>query len=141
MTKKLAEAETEILTAKADLEAAKTHLTLEIASAQAAKEAAQAGITQIAAGCPQSPVYYPPTPFSHRPIPPDRHKSPVCHRPVKSYWDDSVGSPIIMKLNPDMLPIMIAAVGNTSMTDAEVSEMTQNVVLPELESIEGVASG
>ena len=59
---------------------------------------------------------------------------------IKSYWDDSVGSPIIMKLNPDMLPIMIAAVGNTSMTDAEVSEMTQNVVLPELESIEGVAS-
>ncbi len=59
---------------------------------------------------------------------------------IKSYWDDSVGSPIIMKLNPDMLPIMIAAVGNTSMTDAEVSEMTQNIVLPELESIEGVAS-
>ena len=39
---------------------------------------------------------------------------------IKSYWDDSVGSPIIMKLNPDMLPIMIAAVGNTQMTDAQV---------------------
>ncbi|MBO5282752.1 MAG: efflux RND transporter permease subunit, partial [Lachnospiraceae bacterium] len=25
---------------------------------------------------------------------------------IKSYWDDSVGSPIIMKLNPDMLPVM-----------------------------------
>lgn len=59
---------------------------------------------------------------------------------IKSYWDDSVGSPIIMKLNPDMLPVMIAAVGNTQMTDAEVSEMTQNLVIPELESIEGVAS-
>lgn len=59
---------------------------------------------------------------------------------IKSYWDDSVGSPIIMKLNPDMLPIMIAAVGNTNMTNAEVSEMTQNIILPELESIEGVAS-
>ncbi|MCM1253035.1 MAG: efflux RND transporter permease subunit [Clostridium sp.] len=59
---------------------------------------------------------------------------------IKSYWDDSVGSPIIMKLNPDMLPIMIAAVGNVGMTNAEVSEMTQNVVIPELESIEGVAS-
>lgn len=59
---------------------------------------------------------------------------------IKSYWDDSVGSPIIMKLNPDMLPIMIAAVGNTGMTDAQVSDMTQNVVIPELESIEGVAS-
>lgn len=59
---------------------------------------------------------------------------------IRSYWDDSVGSPIIMKLNPDMLPIMIAAVGNTGMTDAQVSDMTQNVVIPELESIEGVAS-
>lgn len=59
---------------------------------------------------------------------------------IKSYWDDSIGSPIIMKLNPDMLPIMIAAVGNTGMTDAQVSEMTQNLVIPELESIEGVAS-
>ncbi len=59
---------------------------------------------------------------------------------IKSYWDDSVGSPIIMKLNPDMLPVMIAAVGNTEMSDAQVSEMTQNLVIPELESIEGVAS-
>ena len=59
---------------------------------------------------------------------------------IKSYWSDSVGNPIIMKLNPDMLPIMIAAVGGIGMTDAEVSEMTQNTVIPELESIEGVAS-
>ena len=59
---------------------------------------------------------------------------------IESYWDDSVGSPIIMKLNPDMLPVMIAAVGNTEMTDAQVSEMTQNLVITELESIEGVAS-
>lgn len=59
---------------------------------------------------------------------------------IKSYWDDSIGSPIIMKLNPDMLPVMIAAVGGVDMTAAEVSEMTQNTVIPELESIEGVAS-
>lgn len=59
---------------------------------------------------------------------------------IKSYWDDSVGSPIIMKMNPDMLPIMIAAVGSTGMTDAQISEMTQNLVIPELENIEGVAS-
>ena len=59
---------------------------------------------------------------------------------IKSYWSDSVGNPIIMKLNPDMLPVMIAAVGGVGMTDAEVSEMTQNTVIPELESIEGVAS-
>ena len=59
---------------------------------------------------------------------------------IKSYWDDSVGSPIMMKLNPDMLPVMIAAVGVDGMTDAEISEYTQQEVIPRLESIEGVAS-
>jgi len=59
---------------------------------------------------------------------------------IKSYWDDSVGSPIIMKLNPNMLPVMIAAVGVDGMTDAEISEYTQEEVIPRLESIEGVAS-
>lgn len=59
---------------------------------------------------------------------------------IKSYWDDSIGNPIIMKLNPDMLPIMIAAVGGSGMTDSEITELTQNTIIPELESIEGVAS-
>ena len=59
---------------------------------------------------------------------------------IKSYWDDSVGNPIIMKLNPDMLPIMVAAVGVEGMSDTEVSEYTEEKVVPRLESIEGVAS-
>lgn len=59
---------------------------------------------------------------------------------IKSYWSEDIGSPIIMKLNPDMLPVMIAAVGGTDMSASEVSDMTQNTIIPELESIEGVAS-
>ncbi len=59
---------------------------------------------------------------------------------IESYWDDSVGSPIIMKLNPDMLPVMIAAVGVDGMTHAEISSYVEEKVTPELESIEGVAS-
>lgn len=59
---------------------------------------------------------------------------------IKSYWSEDIGSPIIMKLNPDMLPVMIAAVGGTDMSASEVSEMTENTIIPELESIEGVAS-
>lgn len=59
---------------------------------------------------------------------------------IKSYWNDEVGNPIIMKLNPDMLPIMIAAVGGVDMDAAQVTEMTENTIIPELESIEGVAS-
>nr|WP_296462580.1 efflux RND transporter permease subunit [uncultured Acetatifactor sp.] len=59
---------------------------------------------------------------------------------IKSYWDDSVGNPIIMKLNPDMLPVMIAAVGVEGMDNARISTYVQDQVMPELESIEGVAS-
>ncbi len=59
---------------------------------------------------------------------------------IKSYWDDSVGNPIIMKLNPDMLPVMIAAVGVDGMDYAQISTYVQDTILPELESIEGVAS-
>lgn len=59
---------------------------------------------------------------------------------IKSYWSDSIGNPIIMKLNPDMLPVMIAAVGGEGMTSAQITELTQNTIIPELESIEGVAS-
>ncbi len=59
---------------------------------------------------------------------------------IKSYWDESVGNPIIMKLNPDMMPVMVAAVGMEGATDAQVSELAKNMIVPELESIEGVAS-
>ena len=44
---------------------------------------------------------------------------------IKSYWDDSVGNPIIMKLNPDMLPVMVAAVGVEGMDHAELSTYVQ----------------
>lgn len=60
---------------------------------------------------------------------------------ITSYWqDDLIGNPIIMKLNPDMMPVMIAAAGLEGMSVAEVSTYVQDVIVPELESIEGVAS-
>lgn len=59
---------------------------------------------------------------------------------IKSYWDDAVGNPIIMKMNPDMLPVMIAAVGMEGMGHGEISTYVEESIVPELESIEGVAS-
>lgn len=59
---------------------------------------------------------------------------------IKSYWDDSIGNPIIMKLNPDMLPVMIAAAGVDGMDNAQISTYVEESIVPELESIEGVAS-
>ena len=59
---------------------------------------------------------------------------------IGSYWDDSVGKPIIMKLNPDMMPVMVAAVECGGMEDTEVTDFVSSHVEPELESIAGVAS-
>ena len=59
---------------------------------------------------------------------------------ISANWEDSIGSPIIMKLNPDMMPIMIAAVGMEGYSHSQISDYAKNTVVPELESIEGVAS-
>ncbi len=60
---------------------------------------------------------------------------------LKAMWDDdSIGSPIIMKLNPDMMPVMVAAVGKEGLSHTEVTKLTENTIIPELESLEGVAS-
>lgn len=59
---------------------------------------------------------------------------------IEGYWDDTVGSPIIMKMNPDMLPVMVAAMDAGDRSQSELTELVNNEVLPELESLEGVAS-
>lgn len=59
---------------------------------------------------------------------------------IKGYWPDKVGNPIIMKINPDMMPIMIAAVDVKGMDTLELSDYTNDELIAELESVEGVAS-
>lgn len=59
---------------------------------------------------------------------------------IEGAWSDSVGNPIIMKLNPDMMPVMVAALEGGDLTQSELTELVNNIILPELESIEGVAS-
>ncbi len=59
---------------------------------------------------------------------------------ISGYWPGEVGNPIIMKLNPDMLPIMIAAVEVENMDNLEISDYTESDLVPEIESVEGVAS-
>ncbi len=55
-------------------------------------------------------------------------------------FPDSVGSPMIMQIDPDMMPVMIASADVDGMDQAEVSDYVDNELLPLLESIEGVAS-
>ena len=59
---------------------------------------------------------------------------------IKAGFPDSVGAPILMRINPDMLPIMVSAIGVDDMDPMLVSTYVDNTIIPQLESIEGVAS-
>ncbi len=59
---------------------------------------------------------------------------------IEGYWDDMVGTPTILKINPNMLPVMVAAVSMNGMDTVELSEFTENTLLPSLEGTAGVAS-
>ncbi len=59
---------------------------------------------------------------------------------ISGQWEDTVGTPMIMKINPDMLPILAAAVDVDGMDASEISDYVENDLVPSIESIEGVAS-
>lgn len=59
---------------------------------------------------------------------------------ISGQWSDSVGTPMIMKINPDMLPVVAAAVDVDGMSASEISDYVENDLVPGLESLEGVAS-
>lgn len=59
---------------------------------------------------------------------------------LESQWPDSIGAPMLMKLNPDAMPIMVAAVDVTGMDLAQISRYTEDTVQPAIERLEGVAS-
>ena len=59
---------------------------------------------------------------------------------LRGSWDDAVGAPVVMQIDPNMLPVSIASV---SLEGADVHELTDFVegeILPRLEGIDGVAS-
>ena len=58
---------------------------------------------------------------------------------IKPNWNDSIGTPMIMKLNPDMLPVIVASVDVEGMNLSEITKLVKEDVIPELESVEGVA--
>lgn len=59
---------------------------------------------------------------------------------LKSAWDDTIGNPMIMKLNPDMLPVMISALSVEGMEAQEISNYASETLIPALESVNGVGS-
>ncbi len=59
---------------------------------------------------------------------------------IEGSWDDAVGTPIILKINPDMMPLMVTAVEMDGMGTVELSTFADETLLNKLESITGVAS-
>lgn len=59
---------------------------------------------------------------------------------VTAQWEESIGNPTIMKINPDMMPIMVAALDYDKLESTEVTKRAEQNIIPELESVEGVAS-
>ncbi len=59
---------------------------------------------------------------------------------VEGYLEDTVSSPMIMKINPDMLPIQVVAVDMDGMDIKELSSFVSNEISPYLERINGVAT-
>ena len=59
---------------------------------------------------------------------------------ISAYWPDEVGTPIILKLNPDMMPVMMAALSGEGMTSEEVSRLYEEKISSDLKRIDGVAS-
>ena len=55
-------------------------------------------------------------------------------------WDDMVGTPYIMKINPNMIPVAAAAVSVEDMDRAEISQFAADTLIPALEGTTGVAS-
>ena len=59
---------------------------------------------------------------------------------ISGYWSDSVGSPIIMKVNMDMMPVMVSALDVEGMSATELTTYANEKIIPQVESVEGVAS-
>ncbi len=59
---------------------------------------------------------------------------------ISAIWEDTIGNPIIMKMNPEMLPIMVAGIDYDDKSSLEVTDLVNQEVIPDLESVEGVAS-
>lgn len=59
---------------------------------------------------------------------------------VKGYLDDTVSAPMLLALNPNMMPVMMATVDYDGHDLQSLSDFVNNAIIPELEKTKGVAS-
>ena len=59
---------------------------------------------------------------------------------LQGSWDDTIGTPFVLKINPSMLPIQVAAVGYAGKDVYEMSAFVEETLSDKLNGISGVAS-
>ena len=58
---------------------------------------------------------------------------------LQGNWDDMVGAPYVLKINPSLLPISVAAVSKEGMSTVELTDFLNETLMNKLEGIAGVA--
>ena len=58
---------------------------------------------------------------------------------LQAGWDDMVQAPYVLKINPSMLPVQVAAVSMEGMTTVELTDFLNETLMNKLEGITGVA--
>ena len=59
---------------------------------------------------------------------------------LQGSWEDTVSAPYVLKINPSMLPVMVAAVSREDMDVYELSDFVTDELSSKLEGVSGVAS-
>ena len=59
---------------------------------------------------------------------------------LQGNWDEMVGAPYVLKINPSMLPVMVAAISSEEMNVDELSTFVEDTLEDQLNGITGVAS-
>ena len=59
---------------------------------------------------------------------------------LQGSWEDTVSAPYVLKINPSMLPVMVAAVSREDMNVYELSDFVTDELSGKLEGVSGVAS-
>ena len=59
---------------------------------------------------------------------------------LEGQWSDTVSSPYILKVNPSMIPVMVAAISSDTMDVGEMSDFVDEELTAKLTGITGVAS-
>lgn len=59
---------------------------------------------------------------------------------LKGSWSDTVGDPYVLKMNPSMLPVQVAALSYDGKDITELSDFVTDTLSPKLDGITGVAS-